>query len=111
MNEMVLGLLREALSSRSVDHRVDRLDSLVSCSYYSKETAGEVAAALLIFLSLVDDFTAARAERAYEDFAKQVGYPPLRAAAVGHVISLELLEELAALRFEIAIPGPTAFRE
>jgi hypothetical protein len=103
MNGMVLGRLREALASRSIDERADALDLLVAAAT-DPELTGDVAAAVLMFLALVDDFTALRAERAYEDIAKRLGYPPLREAACGKVVSLEVLGELSELRVDLSIP-------
>jgi hypothetical protein len=110
MNSMVLYRLREALASRSVDDRVDALDLLVASAETSPELVGDVAAAVLVFLALADDFTAARAERTYDAMARRLGYPPLRAAAVGRVIPVELLVQMSELRFDLAIPGPPASR-
>lgn len=104
MNEMVIGRLRDALSSRSIDERVDAVELLVGLAEHFPELAGDVAACVLMFLALVDDFTAVRAERAYGDIAKRLGYPPLREAAIGKVVSLEVLGELSELRVTLSMP-------
>jgi hypothetical protein len=104
MNVMVLGRLREALASRSIDERVDALELLVGLAEHFPELAGDVAACVLMFLALVDDFTAARAERSYDELARRLGYPPLREAASGKVVPLEVLGELSELRVDLSIP-------